>query len=70
MDVHVPAAVSQDEDFLVEASLRQRNEIPFGGVIYAHQLDLTVGRFIADFEILALAGEPADFRNRVEYLPH
>jgi hypothetical protein len=61
--------VSQDEDFLAEATRRQRDNIPFNGVFYAHQLGITIGRFINDLEVLALCGEPEDYANRVEYLP-
>jgi hypothetical protein len=43
--------------------------IHFAGVIYAPQLELSVGQFIEDLEILAKAGFPADFVNRVQYLP-
>jgi len=60
---------SQDEDLLAEATSRQRSGRAFGGVIYAHQLRITVGRAVNDLEILAQAGNPADFPNRVEYLP-
>ena len=60
---------SQDEDLLAEATRRQRSGQPFAGVIYAHQLGITIGRAIADLELLAQAGTPADFTNRVEYLP-
>lgn len=60
---------SQDEDLLAEASKRQRGAQHFGGVIFAHQLGITIGRAINDLEILAQAGSPEDFANRVEYLP-
>ena len=61
--------VSQDEDMLAEAARRQRGGIAFSGIFYAHQLGITIGRFINDLEILALAGEPRDFDGRVEFLP-
>ena len=32
---------SQDEDLLAEAARRQRDDIPFAGVVYAHQLRFT-----------------------------
>jgi hypothetical protein len=60
---------SQDEDLLAEAVKRQRSGEFFGGVIYVHQLGITVGRAINDLQILADAGEPEEFKNRVEYLP-
>jgi hypothetical protein len=61
--------VSQDEDLLAEATKRQRSGMFFGGVIYAHQAGITIGRAIQDLQILADAGNPEDFSNRVEYLP-
>ena len=61
--------VSEDEDLLAEATRRQRNGIPFSGVFYAHQLSITIGRFINDLEVLALAGDPEDYEGRVEFLP-
>jgi hypothetical protein len=60
---------SQDEDLLVEAAKRQRGSVPFGGVIYAPQLALSIGQFIEELELLAKAGVPADFVGRVQYLP-
>lgn len=60
---------SQDDDLLAEAAKRQRNGKQFGGVIYAHQLGITIGRAVNDLEILTQAGTLEDFANRVEYLP-
>lgn len=60
---------SQDEDLLAEAALRQRGGRHFAGVIYAPQLALSIGQSIDELELLAKAGEPADFINRVTYLP-
>ena len=60
---------SQDEDLLAEATLRQRAGIPFAGVVYAHQLYVTVGRCITDLEIIATVGTPEDLANRVQFLP-
>jgi hypothetical protein len=60
---------SQDEDLLIEAARRQREGIHFAGVIYTPQLELSVGQFIEELEILAKAGLPTDFVNRVQYLP-
>lgn len=61
--------VSQDHDLLTEAARRQREGIPFAGLIYAHQLSITIGRLINELEMLALIGEPKDFYGRVEFLP-
>jgi predicted nuclease of predicted toxin-antitoxin system len=61
--------VSQDEHLLAEAARRQREGIPFSGVIYAHQLSITIGRFIDDLELIASVGEPDDLNGRIEFLP-
>ena len=43
--------------------------MPFAGVVYAHQLRVTVGQCIADLELIAKASDPADVADRVIYLP-
>ena len=60
---------SQDQDFLIEANLRQFNGVSFNGVIYAHQKQVSIGECIRDLEIIAKASEPEDLDNRVQYLP-
>ena len=60
---------SQDEDLLAEATKRQRSDQPFGGVIYAHQLSITIGQAVNDLELLAKLGTSEEFVNRVEFLP-
>jgi Domain of unknown function (DUF5615) len=60
---------TQDEDLLREAAQRQERGETFAGVVYAHQLRVSIGQCIQDLEVVALAGEPEDFANRVEYLP-
>jgi hypothetical protein len=61
--------VTFDDDFLFEATKRQQLNIPFSGIIYGHQLHVTVGSCVNDLEILSKVAEPADLRNRVEFLP-
>jgi hypothetical protein len=60
---------TRDEDLLAEATKRQRTGISFKGVIYAHQLRVSVGTCIHDLEIIAKAGEPGDLINRAIFLP-
>ena len=60
---------SQDDDFLREAQFRLRNEIPFTGVIYVHQLKLSVGRIIHELEIIAKIGDFDELENDILYLP-
>ena len=60
---------SQDEDMLIEAQRRQTEAIPFSGVIYGHQLRVTIGTCVRELELIAQAADPEDLANRVEYLP-
>ncbi len=46
---------TQDDDLLRKAKSRQESGPSFGGIIYAHQLNITVGQCIADLELIAKA---------------
>ena len=61
--------LTNDDDFLIEAALRQRTGEQFAGVIFVDLNRLTIGHCIGDLELIGRVGEPADFINRVEYLP-
>ncbi|HYV35360.1 MAG TPA: hypothetical protein VE988_06635, partial [Gemmataceae bacterium] len=61
---------SQDEDLLVIAQQRMQTGCDFGGVVYAHQLAISVGQAVRDLELVAKVLEPDDMRNHVEYLPY
>jgi hypothetical protein len=63
------ALFTRDDDLLAEAHRRQRLGIPFAGVIYAHQLEVSIGRCIADLELIAKVCEPGEVANRVHFLP-
>jgi uncharacterized protein with PIN domain len=60
---------TQDDDLLREAARRQQTEESFTGVIYGHQLNVTIGQCIDDLEIIAQATEPEEWINQVAYLP-
>ena len=60
---------TRDYDLLQEATKRQRTGKFFYGVIYAHQLRVSIGDCIRNLEIIAKAGEPEDLLNRVQFLP-
>ena len=60
---------SQDEDLLAEAARRQAVGQAFGGVVYAHQVHVSIGACIRDLEVIALVAEPDDLRNQVIFLP-
>lgn len=61
---------SQDDDLLTEAAKRQRSGNYFCGVIYAHQLNISIGTCIHNLELITNAGELEDIENRVEFLPY
>jgi hypothetical protein len=60
---------TQDDDLVVEATRRQREGLSFTGVVYAHQLRVTIGQCVGDLEVIAKAAEPEDLANRIEFLP-
>ncbi|HXV44671.1 MAG TPA: DUF5615 family PIN-like protein [Anaerolineae bacterium] len=60
---------TRDDDLLIEAAKRQRAGIPFRGIIFAHQLRVSIGSCIQDLEIIAKVGEAEDLMNGVKFLP-
>jgi uncharacterized protein with PIN domain len=60
---------TRDADLLVEASQRQRTNRTFAGLVYAHQVHVTIGQCVYDLALIAAAADPTDFASRVEYLP-
>jgi len=45
--------VSHDDDLLREGAMRLREGKAFSGVIYAHQLRVTIGQLVEDLELIA-----------------
>ncbi len=60
---------TMDQDLLQEATKRQRNNLSFSGVIYAHQLRISIGNCIRDLELITKAGVTEDIFNQVLFLP-
>lgn len=60
---------SQDRDLLRIANDWLRSGRDFNGLIYAHQLNITIGQAIRDLELLAQVLDLEDIRNRIEFLP-
>jgi hypothetical protein len=60
---------TQDEDLLAEATRRQRAGERFSGVIYGHQLRVSISRCIDDLELIAQAGRAEEYACSVAYLP-
>lgn len=54
---------------LIEAARRQRDGIEFTGVVFAHQLRVSIAEAVEGLQVLAEAGQPDDFRNQVFHLP-
>ena len=60
---------TQDEDLLALAHRYQTEERYFAGVVYAHQMHVSIGKCIADLEIISKASSAEEMANRVEFLP-
>lgn len=60
---------TQDDDLLIEATQRQQRGQSFHGVIYAHQLRVSIGDCIRDLELIVKVGEPADMVGQTLFLP-
>jgi predicted nuclease of predicted toxin-antitoxin system len=61
--------VSQDKDLLGEGTRRLRQHRPFSGIVYAHQLRVTIGQMVEDLELIARATSQEEWQGRIEYLP-
>jgi predicted nuclease of predicted toxin-antitoxin system len=60
---------SQDDDLLREAQKRQKSGEVFAGVVYAHQLNISIGQCIDDLELIAQLTEAEEWLNKLAYLP-
>jgi hypothetical protein len=61
--------VTEDDDLLREAARRQQAGSSFAGVIYGHPLQVSVGAFVPDLELIARLGEPEELLNQIQFLP-
>jgi hypothetical protein len=60
---------SRDKDLLKIAAERQRNNHSFSGLIFAHQLRVSIGRCVEDLELISKATNPAEWVAKVIFLP-
>jgi hypothetical protein len=60
---------TMDADFLRHTVDRQRRGLPFRGVVYGHQLHLTIGQCVECLQLISEGYDPADMENRLLYLP-
>jgi predicted nuclease of predicted toxin-antitoxin system len=60
---------TRDQDFLIEANIRLQKGEPFTGVVYAHQLGVSIGRCVEDLELITKVGSYEEFYSQVQFLP-
>lgn len=60
---------TQDDDLLREATVRQQSRTAFAGVIYAHQLNVTIGQCVDELELITKVSDPEEWLNRSTFLP-
>ena len=60
---------TQDDDLLSEGAKRQKEGLPFNGILYAHQMRVSIGSCIHDLEIISKAGEAEDLLSKIQFLP-
>lgn len=63
------ALFTQDDDLLTIATKYQKAGKPFAGIIYGHQLRVTIGVCIQDLEIISKNGEQKEIDNQLIFLP-
>ena len=59
---------SQDDDLVVEAVRCQRSGEPFATLVFARQLDVSVGRCISELETLANGALAEDSQGQIIFL--
>jgi hypothetical protein len=57
------------DDLIREAARRQKRGERFTGIVYAHQLDVSIGQCVIDLELIVKPTDSGDWINRLEYLP-
>jgi predicted nuclease of predicted toxin-antitoxin system len=60
---------TQDQDYLGIADRRRKEGRDFSGIVYAHQQSISLGRAIADLELVVQVLEAEQMQNQVQFLP-
>jgi hypothetical protein len=60
---------TQDIRFRALAEEWQRISRPFSGLVFGHQLGGTIGQFVQDLEMIAVASDSAEWENAIERIP-
>jgi len=63
------AVFSQDDDFLSIARDWQLQHREFAGLIYAHQMSITIGQAVRDLALISQVLDAPEIYNQVEFLP-
>jgi hypothetical protein len=66
---HGRVVFTRDSDFLAEGARRQRAELPFATIIYAHQQHVSISRCIDDLELIAHASTTEEAGGHIVFLP-
>lgn len=61
--------VSQDDDMLREGARFQHEGIEFAGVVYAHQMAVSIGQMVEDLTLIAKVSTTSEWPSKVVYLP-
>ena len=60
---------ARDQDFLAIGHAAQSSGVTFSGIVYAHQLQVTIGQAIRDLELICQLIASDEARNQIYYLP-
>ena len=60
---------TQDIRFKAMAEQWQRDCRTFAGLLFGHQLHGTIGKYVADLELIAKSSDRDDMINSIEHLP-
>jgi predicted nuclease of predicted toxin-antitoxin system len=60
---------TRDRDFLIEANARLQKGETFTGIVYAHQLSVSIGRCVEDLELIAKIATYEELCDRGQFLP-
>jgi predicted nuclease of predicted toxin-antitoxin system len=59
---------TQDQDFLAIGAARLAAGQHFSGIVFAHQMEISVRRCIDELEIISILGSLTEMENRIEFL--
>jgi hypothetical protein len=60
---------TQDVGFKALAEEWLRQDRPFAGLLFGHQMGGSIGQFVRDLELIAKASTEDEWVNAIEYLP-